>query len=281
MARTACASMARIVQRCQEVQVRTWCSSRPHRPLSRAPSPQRRACSSCGAARRQRIVVQGRVLCQSCRTRLQRNPGTCPGCGAVRVLAFRDEQDRSVCAGCFGEEPTYRCRQCGREDNCYGASCGTCTLRDRATVLLTDPATGRIHPRLQPVFDALTTSDRPQTALYWLSRPPGHGPRVLTQMARGELEISHATFDQLPSDKSHNYLRDLLQGPQSDPGRPARHPHHHRHRLGYPRLPRLERLHRGPLTQRPLDPTWPRSLGALFRLPLARPVLQDRPVSSS
>ena len=31
--RKACASMARVIQRYQEVQVRTWCSSRPVRPL--------------------------------------------------------------------------------------------------------------------------------------------------------------------------------------------------------------------------------------------------------
>lgn len=29
-------------------------------------------------------------------------------------------------------------------------------------------------------------------------------------MARGETAISHASFEELPSDKSHNYLRDLL-----------------------------------------------------------------------
>ena len=31
--RNAQASMARVTHRCQEVQVRTWCSSRPARPL--------------------------------------------------------------------------------------------------------------------------------------------------------------------------------------------------------------------------------------------------------
>lgn len=176
------------------------------RPATRVPA----ACFHCGRVRLPAIIVQGRALCQSCRTHLQRDPGACPGCGVVRVLAFVDEHGRSVCAGCVDEQPTYRCHQCGREDNCFGVSCGPCTLRDRATELLTDPATGRIHQRLQPVFDALMASDRPQTALYWLRRRPGHGPRILGLMARGELEISHATFEQLPSDKSHNYLRDLL-----------------------------------------------------------------------
>lgn len=178
--------------------------------MSRPARLEPAACFRCGRVRLPGIIVQGRALCPGCRTHLQRNPSACPGCGAVRVLAFIDEHARRVCAGCVDEQPTYRCHQCGREDNSHGLSCGPCTLRDRATELLTDPATGRIHHQLQPVFDALIASDRPQTALYWLRRPPGHGPRILAQMARGELEISHATFEQLPSDKSHNYLRDLL-----------------------------------------------------------------------
>jgi len=88
--------------------------------------------------------------------------------------------------------------------------CARCILRERLTVLLTDPSTGQIHTRMRRVFDALVDSHRPQTGIYWLRRKPGVGPRLLGQMARGQLEISHETFRGLPSDRPHNYVRDLL-----------------------------------------------------------------------
>ena len=128
----------------------------------------------------------------------------------MRVLAFIDENGPAVCASCAGQRPTFRCRTCAREDNSYGARCGPCTLRERATALLTDPSTGLIHAQLVPLFAALVNADRPQSAIYWLHRPPGDGPRLLGQMARGEVAITHETFDHLPANKSYHYLRDLL-----------------------------------------------------------------------
>lgn len=77
-------------------------------------------------------------------------------------------------------------------------------------MLLTDPNTGQVHQRLRPVFDELVDSERPQTGIWWLRKKPGVGPRLLAQMARGEVEISHATFRSLPSDRAHDYLRSLL-----------------------------------------------------------------------
>jgi hypothetical protein len=103
------------------------------------------------------------------------------------------------------------CRDCGREDHPYGASrCARCFLRERLTDVLTDPATGQVHARLRPVFEELVNSERPQTGIWWLRKKPGIGPRLLGQMARGEIEISHDTFRSLPADRAHHYLRDLL-----------------------------------------------------------------------
>ena len=140
----------------------------------------------------------------------QRHPAPCPSCALVRVLAFRDADGVDICAGCAGEEPTFTCRRCGREDNSYGACCGPCTLNERLTAILTDPDTGQIHARLVPLFDALIKADCPQSAMYWLQRPPGDGPRLLGAMARGEVEISHETFEGLAQSRGYLYLRDLL-----------------------------------------------------------------------
>jgi hypothetical protein len=167
-------------------------------------------CSRCEVAKPRGISVQGHNVCHNCRTRLQRNPAACPSCAVVRVLAFVDAGCENVCAGCAGEEPTFRCARCGREDDSYGARCGSCTLRERVTELLSDPSSGQIHAQLVPVFDALMAADRTQSAIYWLRRTPGDGPRILGAMARGEVEISHGTFDKLPQTRGYLYVRDLL-----------------------------------------------------------------------
>ena len=70
--------------------------------------------------------------------------------------------------------------------------------------------TGQIHAQLVPLFDALIKADCPQSAMYWLQRPPGDGPRLLGAMARGEVEISHQTFEGLAQSRGYLYLRDLL-----------------------------------------------------------------------
>jgi hypothetical protein len=128
----------------------------------------------------------------------------------VRVLAFADENGEEVCAGCAGEHPTFCCATCGREDNSYGARCAPCILTERLSELLCDPSTGQVHVQLVPLFVALVNGDRPQSAIFWLRRTPGDGPRLLAAMARGETPISHETFEKLPANKSYHYLRDLL-----------------------------------------------------------------------
>jgi hypothetical protein len=121
------------------------------------------------------------------------------------------EAGRIVCASCAGAISIFACPECGCEDHPYGSSrCARCILRERLTELLTDPATRGIRQELRPVFDALAGSERPQTGIWWLRKKPGIGPRLLGQMARGEIPISHDTFRHLPSDRAHNYLRELL-----------------------------------------------------------------------
>lgn len=131
----------------------------------------------------------------------------CPGCGALKVLAFYDTQRRPACAGCTGNPPVYGCAVCRREDSQWGTRCAPCVSAERATALLSQPD-GGIHPQLQPVYDALLAGPRPQTTLYWFDRSTG--PDLLKSMARGQVEISHATFEALPTNKTNNYLRDLL-----------------------------------------------------------------------
>lgn len=169
-----------------------------------------RVCWDCGGTRYAFTQVPQGRLCIACRRRRHYHPEPCHGCARVRPLAYLND-DRIVCASCAGVESVFACRDCGREDHPYGASrCARCILRERLTDLLTDPSTGHIHERLQPVFDELVNSERPQTGIWWLRKKPGVGPRLLGQMTRGEIEISHDTFRDLPSDRAHDYLRSLL-----------------------------------------------------------------------
>ena len=139
------------------------------------------------------------------------------------------------CAGCTGHDPIYACIHCGREDNPFGRKCAPCELQERLTDLLADPS-GAINPELRPVFDALIAAPRPQSVHYWLTRASSR-PDLLRAMARGDMDISHAAFEQLPPDRAVIYVRDLLAAVGVLPpyqasartrhpmaARPARHP---------------------------------------------------------
>lgn len=164
-------------------------------------------CGHCGQLKKCSRTILEQPVCQICMLRYARAPSPCPGCSATKVLAFYDAQRRPACATCTGNPAVYACQACGREDSRWGRNCAPCVLAERATTLLSQPG-GGIHPQLQPVYDALLAGPRPQTALYWFDRSTG--PDLLAAMARGEYEISHATFAALPTSKPNNYLRDLL-----------------------------------------------------------------------
>jgi hypothetical protein len=164
-------------------------------------------CGHCGQPKKCPRVILGEAVCSNCVLRFQRAPKVCPGCSETKVLAFFDTDRRAACAKCCGAASIYGCAECGREDSPFGTRCAPCVLRERVGALLAGPDAA-VHPLLQPVFDALTTTRRPLTTLYWLTRSTG--PTILGSMASGEVEISHAAFDQLPADKATRYVHELL-----------------------------------------------------------------------
>jgi len=169
-----------------------------------------RACWDCGGSEYPFTTTPGGLLCLACRRRRHYHPAPCPQCGELKPLAFH-HGDSILCASCAGIDSVFACRECGREDQPYGFQrCARCILRERLTSLLTDPATGAIHHRLQPVFDELVNSERPQTGIWWLRKKPGIGPALLGQMARGEAPISHDTFRALPATRTREYVQMLL-----------------------------------------------------------------------
>ena len=175
--------------------------------MSGGPRRAATTCAHCGGTEKcPRLILDkpsaGAACCDS-----GASPLRCPDCRELRILAFYDAAGRPACATCTGDVPVYACVDCGREDSPFGRRCGPCVLSERVSALLRTP-TGGIHPALQPVFDALIAGPRPQSALYWLTRSVG--PDILRAMARGDIEISHAAFDELASNKAVTYFRDLL-----------------------------------------------------------------------
>lgn len=182
------------------------------------------ACLDCGSTRAHVVLPHGR-LCRGCRLRRHYHPRPCPACDQTRPLAYRtqtaddtgDGRDADaegggdVCAACAGAVSVFACTGCGSEEHPYGYTrCARCYVEELVTSLLTDPATGGLHPRLVPLHQALTTGRRPQTTYWWLTRPGQVAQDVLSGFASGRLAISHDTFRQLPMDRRHCYLRDLL-----------------------------------------------------------------------
>ncbi|WP_426988556.1 hypothetical protein [Pseudarthrobacter sp. Y6] len=71
-----------------------------------------------------------------------------------------------------------------------------------------DDGAGRIHAPLLPLFDHLRTMQNPARGLGWLQSTQ---PRMmLRDIAAGRLALTHEAFQQLPSWRSADYLRDLL-----------------------------------------------------------------------
>lgn len=152
-------------------------------------------------------------ICYRCRRDIAYHPALCPECFELRPIAYPSMSSYGVvvCAACAGQESVFACTGCGREDHPYGADrCARCILTERLTALLTDPATGLVHEALRPLHDKLATAARPQSVITWLQKPPATGKRLLGLMAIGEMPITHDAFRTLPSDRSHNYLRELL-----------------------------------------------------------------------
>lgn len=170
-----------------------------------------RDCWTCGRTTdwRRYEVPQG-ALCVGCGRKRHYHPAPCPICRERRPLAFLEDH-LIVCAGCAGIASPFACAECGSEEHLYGRyRCARCFLRERLALLLTDPSTGEVRQRLQPLFDVMVNSDRPQTTIWWLRKKPGVGADLLGQMARGEVAISHDTFRVLPQDQARGYLRHLL-----------------------------------------------------------------------
>jgi hypothetical protein len=166
-------------------------------------------CAHCGADRPAAARWPEGPVCDPCYTAALRRRGSCTSCGAIRRLVAPPGPDATTCADCAGTPTTaHTCTDCGIEDKLYEKGrCAPCALRRRTRDLLRGGAE-HVPPALAPVYEAITTTDAPRTALNWLRN--GAGAALLAQMAAGTMDISHQALDAHSRPPAAAFLRAVL-----------------------------------------------------------------------
>lgn len=167
-----------------------------------------RTCARCGRRAAKTANWPDGPICRSCHDRAARTRGRCPGCQVERLLPGRRPDGTPICRNCAGITRSFFCDRCGFEGLlCAGRLCERCTLADQLTAIL-DDGTGRIHPTLLPLLDALTSMARPRSGLHWLRS--SQVTQLLTDLASGRIPLTHQALHTLPNWRTVAHLRDLL-----------------------------------------------------------------------
>lgn len=165
-------------------------------------------CVSCREQKKiASTILQGKH-CFACHNRVLRNPRPCPTCHENRILAFLDNTQQAVCAGCAGQPARYACRRCGSEEHSYGRNCGLCVLDDRCRELLAGP-NGTLSEPMEKLRIYLLTRPRPEQFIKWLRM--GKSIPLLRAIAQGKIPLTEATFVSENIDRALIYLRELLR----------------------------------------------------------------------
>ena len=165
-------------------------------------------CAHCGAERPPTANWPEGPVCDPCYTAALRHRGTCANCHAVRRLVAPPGPTATICADCAGLPTSHTCTDCGIEDKLYERGrCQVCALERRTSELLRAGAE-RIPSALAPIYDAITATPTPRTALNWLRQ--GAGAVLLAELAAGSLATSHEALDAHPHHRAAAYLRQML-----------------------------------------------------------------------
>ena len=178
-------------------------------PVCPSCSPRATArCARCGQDRPPQARWPEGPVCDPCYTAALRHRAPCTSCGQLRRLAAPPGPDADTCAGCAGQPITCACADCGLEDKLFERGrCERCSLRRRATALLTRPG-GQVPAALLPVLEAICAARTPKSALNWLRR--GGGAAILAELAAGTLPATHQALDTQPRRRAADQLRQAL-----------------------------------------------------------------------
>jgi hypothetical protein len=180
-----------------------------HTPICLTCSPRATVlCARCGHDRPPAVRWDEGPLCDPCYTAALRHRGECRACWQQRRLVAPPGPQATLCADCAGLPVTHACIDCALEDKLYEKGrCARCSLRRRATELLSGPA-GQVPVELSGVLEAICAARTPRTALNWLRQ--GAASAVLAEVASGQLQITHEAFDAHPHPRAADYLRHML-----------------------------------------------------------------------
>ncbi len=145
------------------------------------------------------VVARGTVISAS-------RSATCSQCGELAPIRG-GTRAAPLCARCTRPDEAFwkSCSTCGRADRIHAGRCVRCAIEQRFRAELGD-SSGRIDPRFDKLFDALTSSTRPTTIDRWLSRSAA--PRILR--ALDDKDLTHQALDDLPHGKSVEHLHSVL-----------------------------------------------------------------------
>jgi hypothetical protein len=217
-----------ICDACYRMPDATCSRCRRRRPCSFAAEPEpvcigcaprsTAVCAHCGAERPPTARWPEGPVCDPCYTAALRRRGGCASCGAIRRLVAPPGPDATTCADCAGTPTTaHTCTGCGIEDKLYEKGrCAPCALRRRTRDLLRGDGE-QVPPALAPVYEAITTTDAPRTALNWLRN--GAGARLLAEIASGTTACTHQALDTYARPRAAAYLRAVLVANQVLPAR--------------------------------------------------------------
>ncbi len=162
-------------------------------------------CGICGQTARCEVSkATGQPWCDRC----QQWWAPCAGCGTVAPIRGGTRQE-PLCARCLNPDPGFwgRCPACKKTWQLSPRPCQRCVLDQKIRGLLGDRA-GIVRPGLAPLRQALSSVERPDTALAWIARPKVR--ELLSQLGSQTRGPTHEILDDLPADKTLAHLRSVL-----------------------------------------------------------------------
>lgn len=179
-------------------------------PICRTCSPRGTArCAHCHRDRPPGVRWPEGPVCMPCYDATLRRRGVCIGCHTARRLIDPPGPTATRCCDCAGMASLgHVCVDCGIEDKLFAAGrCDRCALARRTTDLLGDD-TGQLPDPLFELAAEIAATPNPRTALNWLRN--GAAAAILTQVATGQLDLSHDALDAHPQRQAADYLRRML-----------------------------------------------------------------------
>lgn len=175
------------------------------RPICVSCSPRRSLrCAHCSQQRPPCAQWPEGPVCEPCYRAALSRRGRCQACGQQRRLMSPPGPDARLCADCAGVAPLAVCRTCRIDVRPYrDGQCVRCALASRAAQLIGDTA-----GPLRSVYEAIVAAPQPYSAHNWLRSSAAAS--VLSEVATGQMTLSHQALDTHPRRRGADYLRHLL-----------------------------------------------------------------------